>query len=79
MNRITLYQRLKPEIKNQLKLEAENYSTSIKCIFDELKTKTRYNELTIDQVRTIHVFTNLYTCNLTTTQILFGEHIFNTK
>tara|TARA_R110002020_G_scaffold101356_1_gene238848 strand:- start:923 stop:1162 length:240 start_codon:yes stop_codon:yes gene_type:complete len=79
MSRITLYQRLKPEVKNKLKAEAENYSTSIQCIFDELKTKTRYNELTIDQVRTIHVFTNLYTHDLTTTQVLFGEHIFNTQ
>ena len=79
MKRITLYQRLKPEIKNQLKAEAENYSTSIKCIFENLKTKTRYNQLTIEEVKDIHVFTNLYTHNLTPTQVLFGEHIFNTE
>ena len=78
MNRITLYQQLKPEIKDQLDNEAENYSSSINSIFENLKTKTRYSDLTIDEVRDIHVFSNLYTHNLTSNQVLYGEHIFNT-
>ncbi len=77
MKRITLYHKLKPEIKEQLEQEAENYSTSIKVIFENLKTKTRYNELTIEEVKDIHVFTNLYTHKLSSNDFLFGEHIFN--
>ena len=79
MSRITLYQRLKPEIKDTLNKEAENYTTSVESIFEELKTKTRYSELTIDSIRTLHTFANLYSYKLTSSDVLFGEHIFNTK
>ena len=79
MNRITLYQRLKPEIKDTLYKEAENYSTCVECIFEELKTKTRYSELTIDSIRTLHTFANISAYKLIATDILYGEHIFNTK
>jgi hypothetical protein len=77
MSRITLYQRLKPEIKDKLETEAEIYNTSVNCIFEDLKTKTRYSELTIDSIRTLHTFAELYTYKLTSSDVLFGEHIFN--
>ncbi len=77
MSRITLYQRLKPEIKDKLETEAESYKNSVDCIFDELKTKTRYSELTIDSIRTLHTFAELYTYKLTSSEVLFGDHIFN--
>jgi len=76
---MNLYDQLKPEIKAILCKEAETYETCIKCIFDELKTKTRYSELTIDSVRTLHTFANLHSYQLSTAEVLFGEHIFNTK
>ena len=75
---MTLYDKLKPEIKEILNKEAESYSICIQCIFDDLKTKTRYNELTIDDVRMIHTFANLSTYKLIASDILYGEHIFNT-
>ena len=76
---MNLYEQLKPEIKEILCKEAENYSACIECIFEELKTKNRYSELTIDSVRTLHTFANMYTYQLTSSDVLFGEHIFNTK
>ena len=75
---MNLYEQLKPEIKATLCQEAENYSACIECIFEELKTKTRYSELTIDSIRTLHTFANLYSYKLTSSDVLFGEHIFNT-
>ena len=75
---MTLYDKLKPEIKEILNKEAENYSICIECIFDDLKTKTRYSELTIDDVKLIHTFANLSTYKLIASDILYGEHIFNT-
>ena len=77
MSRITLYQRLKPEIKDKLETEAEIYNTSVNGIFEDLKTKTRYSELTIDSIRTLHTFAELYTYKLTSSEVLFGDHIFN--
>ena len=49
---MNLYDQLKPEIKATLYKEAKTYETCIECIFEELKTKTRYSELTIDSIRT---------------------------
>ncbi len=75
---MTLYDKLKPEIKEILDKEAETYGICIECIFDDLKTKTRYSELTIDSIRNLHTFANMYTYKLTSSDVLFGEHIFNT-
>ncbi len=76
---MNLYDQLKPEIKATLCKEADNYSTCVECIFEELKTKTRYSELTIDSIRTLHTFANISAYKLIATDILYGEHIFNTK
>lgn len=76
---MNLYEQLKPEIKATLCKEAKDYEACIECIFDELKTKTRYSELTIDSIRTLHTFANMYTYQLTSSDVLFGDHIFNTK
>ena len=76
---MNLYEQLKPEIKATLYKEAKTYETCIECIFEELKTKTRYSELTIDSIRTLHTFANLYSYQLTSSDVLFGAHIFNTK
>ena len=55
----TLYDQLKPEIKAKLEANyAEGYVTSIESIFKQLKTKDRYSELTIDDVRTLNTFSN---------------------
>jgi len=75
---MSLYEQLKPEIKEILCKEAENYSACIECIFEELKTKNRYSELTIDSVRTLHTFANISAYKLIATDVLYGEHIFNT-
>ncbi len=75
---MNLYDQLKPEIKNILCAEAENYEACIECIFENLKTKTRYSDLTIDEVKELHVFSNLFTHEISTHQVLYGEHIFNT-
>ena len=76
---MNLYDQLKPEIKAILCKEAESYKTCIECIFEELKTKTRYSELTIDSIRTLHTFANISAYKLIATDILYGEHIFNTN
>ncbi len=74
---MNLYDQLKPEIKETLRKEYETYAC-VDCIFENLKTKTRYSDLTIDEVKELHVFSNLYTHEISTHQVLYGEHIFNT-
>jgi len=60
MKRITLYQRLKPEAKAGLKLNAlKGYDFSTDIIVGLLKSTQFYSDLTIDQVKNIIVFSDV--------------------
>ena len=55
-----LYDKLKPHIKDKLKSQNEEYSKSIDSIFNTLKQKHNYSELTIDEIRTICTFGDVW-------------------
>ena len=58
--RITLYQRLKPEVKAGLELNAlKGYDFSTNIIVSLLKSTQFYSDLTIDQVKNIIVFSDV--------------------
>ena len=74
----TLYDKLKPEIKAKLEASyAEGYVTSIESIFKQLKTKNRYSELTIDDVRSLNTFSNSELYQTTQMDLMYGDHLFN--
>ena len=74
----TLYDQLKPEIKAKLEASyAKGYVTSMEFIFKQLKTKDRYSELTIDEVRTLNTFTNSELHQTTQIDLMYGDHLFN--
>ena len=75
---MTLYDKLKPHIKDKLDAQAEKYTT-IEYIYDKLKTKNQYNELTIDEIKTIHTFTDLWYRDVDTLDLIYGDHLFNQK
>ena len=58
--RITLYQRLKPEVKAGLESKSnERYKLSTDIIVSLLKSTQFYSDLTIDQVKNIIVFSDV--------------------
>jgi hypothetical protein len=75
---MTLYDKLKPEIKAKLDKESEKYST-IGYIYDKLKNKNQYNELTIDEIKTIHTFTDIWYKDVDSLDLIYGDHLFNQK
>ncbi len=75
---MTLYDKLKPEIKAKLDKESERYST-IGYIYDKLKNKNQYNELTIDEIKTIHTFTDIWYKDVDSLDLIYGDHLFNQK
>ena len=75
-NMKTLFDKLKPHIKDKLDAQAEKYM-SIRFIYDNLKTKNQYNELTIDEVKTIHTFTDLWYRDIDSLDLIYGDHLFN--
>jgi len=68
-----LYDKLKPHIKDKLKSNAEEFSVSINSIFNVLKQKESYTELTIDEIRTICTFGDVYYFDLTQRDIIWGD------
>ena len=71
---MNLYQKLKPEIKSRLQSNSDKYAVSISTIIDSLKSKKYYNDLTIGEIKQIRAFGDV-----TTTDVLWPETMFNTK
>ena len=74
---MTLYDKLKPHIKDKLDSYAEEYAISINCIYDKLKTNDHYSELTVDDIKTIHTFTDIWYNDISGLELLYGDHLFN--
>jgi len=78
MSRITLYERLKPELKKKLETQNLQYEHTIKSIFDNLQTKKLYSELTLTELKTMYAFLNMNSTNVTQSDILYGDNLFKT-
>ena len=74
---MTLYDRLKPHIKDKLDSYEKEYKTSINYIYDKLKTNNRYSDLTVDDVKTMHTFSDIWCNDVSSLQLLYGDHLFN--
>ena len=74
---MTLYDKLKPHIKDKLDSYEKEYKTSINYIYDKLKTNNRYSELTVDDIKTIHTFTDIWYNDISGLELLYGDHLFN--
>ena len=71
-----LYDKLKPHIKDKLKENAEEYK-SVQWLFDKLKQKDNYSDLTIDELRSVCTFGDVWYHDLTQSQIIWGEWLIN--
>jgi len=59
MKRLTLYQRLKPEVKSKLQENYGEFEHSVKIIFKSLHEEEHYNALTINQVNNLILFSEI--------------------
>jgi hypothetical protein len=71
-----LYDKLKPHIKDKLKENAKEYK-SVNWLFDKLKQKDNYSDLTIDDIRSLCTFGDVWYHNLTQSQIIWGDWLIN--
>jgi len=74
---MTLYDKLKPEIKAKLEANYEEYSTAVGYISDKLQKTTQYSQLQIDDIRTICTFGDVWHYDLTQADLLYGEWLTN--
>jgi hypothetical protein len=71
-----LYDKLKPHIKAKLEESAEKYD-SVNWLFDKLKQKDNYSDLTIDDVRSLCTFGDVWYHDLTQSQLIWGDWLTN--
>ena len=74
---MTLYDKLKPEIKAKLEANYEEYSTAIGYISDKLQKTRHYSDLKIDDIRTICTFGDVWHYDLTQSDLLYGDWLTN--
>ena len=70
---MTLYDKLKPEIKAKLEANYKEYSTAVGYISDKLQKTTRYSDLQIDDIRSICTFGDVWHFDLTQSDLLYGD------
>ena len=71
-----LYDKLKPHIKVKLKENAEEYE-SVNWLFDKLKQKNNYSDLTIDELRSVCTFGDVWYHDLTQKELIWGDWLIN--
>ena len=74
---MTLYDKLKPEIKAKLEENYEEYSISVGYISDKLKQTKLYSDLKVDDIRTICTFGDVWHYDLTQSDLLYGDWLTN--
>ncbi len=76
MSRLTIYQRLKPEIKESLHSpENEKYQASIDSIVDAFSSTEFYSELKISDISSLYTFTHLEFYKVSAWDFKYGENI----
>ena len=78
--RKTIYERLKPEIKEALHSDAnKNYKSSINNIVDKLSSTTFYDELTISDISRLYTFSGIELIKVTAWDFKYGDNILTSK
>lgn len=79
MNRLTIYERLKPEIKEALLANTVNYEGSVLSIIETLSNETFYSNLKISDISSLYTFSDIELLRVTAWDFKYGDNILITK
>ena len=80
MSRLTIYERLKPEIKEALhSSQNDKYKASIDNIVEALSSTTFYSDLKISDVSSLYTFSNLELIRVSAWDFKYGDNILISK
>ena len=80
MSRLTIYERLKPEIKEALhSSENDKYKESINSIVETFSNTTFYSDLKISDVSSLYTFSNLELMRISAWDFKYGDNILISK
>ena len=75
MARSTIYERLKPEIKEALASQDKKYSTSVRLIIAKLSSTTFYSDLTIGDVSSLYTWADIDFFRVSTWDFKHGDNV----
>ena len=73
----TLYERLKPGVVSRLKESEKNHGDIVRDIIAKFKNTHFVGDLTIDDMKLIHIFSDTSYMDQTSLSILWGDEIFH--
>ena len=79
MARLTLYERLKPEVKEALLSNMAEYETSITDIIELLSNETFYSNLKISDISSLYTFSDIELIKVSTWDFKYGDNILISK
>ncbi|GAF73856.1 unnamed protein product [marine sediment metagenome] len=77
--RLTLYERLKPEIKEALISNMAEYESTITDIIELLSNETFYSNLKISDISSLYTFSDIELIKVTAWDFKYGDNILISK
>ena len=79
MARLTIYERLKPEVKEALLSNMVNYENTITDIIELLSNETFYSNLRISDISSLYTFSDIQLIKVSAWDFKYGDNILITK
>ena len=73
----TLYDKLKPRVRAKLKENEGKYSSSVRQVIAKLESTYFVQDLTVGELRQVHLFSDTDYLNQTAISIIWGDEIFD--
>jgi len=73
----TLYDKLKPRVRAKLKENEGKYSSRVRQVIAKLESTYFVQDLTIGELKRIHLFSDTDYVNQTALSIMWGDEIFD--
>jgi hypothetical protein len=77
--RLTLYERLKPEIKEALVSNMAEYESTITDIIETLSNETFYSNLKISDISSLYTFSDIELIKVSAWDFKYGDNILISK
>ena len=79
MARLTLFERLKPEVKEALLSNMAEYENTITDIIELLSNETFYSNLKISDISSLYTFSDIELIRVTAWDFKYGDNILISK
>ena len=79
MTRLTIYQRLKPEVKEALLSNMAEYEDTVTSIIKKLSNETFYSNLKISDISSLYTFSDIELLRVTAWDFKYGDNILISK